>query len=162
MSRFVVRYRFGPILVAALTMSTALTIAGTGIAGAQAAPSHPAKATTKWTRISKNTGLSLASPGLFRTADGRLHVVWPSHDGVKFSLHYSTVGGQAKLLASGVIVKNWGGMSFDPRLVPGSKGGMRIIFTGGNGINGSPFNLDAMYIADSTSAGKSWKLVNGS
>lgn len=162
MSRFVTPYRSGPILIATLAMSSALAVTGTSIAGAQAAPGHPAKSTTKWTRISKNTGLGLASPGLFRTADGRLHVIWSSHDGVKFSLHYSTVGGQAKLLASGVIVKSWAGLSFDPRLVPGPKGGMRTIFTGGNGISGDRFNLSAMYIADSNSAGKSWKLVNGS
>jgi hypothetical protein len=53
-------------------------------------------------------------------------------------------------------------VSFYPRLVPGPKGGMRLIFTGANGIGGSPFNLNAMYIADSNSVGKSWTRVNGS
>lgn len=154
MSRFAIRYGSAAVLAA--------MVAGASIAGAQAAPGHPARSGTKWTRISKNTAIGIASPGLFRTADGRLHVIWPSHDGQRFSLHYSTVGGRAHLLASGVIVKNWTGVSFYPRLVPGPKGGLRMIFTGGNGITNSPFNLNAMYIANSNSAGKSWTLVNGS
>src|SRR5215472_14419678 len=162
MSRFAVRRRSAVMLAVTLPVSTALTVAAAGVEGAHAAPGQAARSATKWTRISKNTGLGIASPGLFRTADGRLHVVWPSHDGTKFSLHYSTVGGRAKLLASGVIVKNWAGVSFYPRLVPGPKGGLRLIFTGGNGVSGSPLNLDAMYIANSSSAGKSWTLVNGS
>lgn len=163
MPRFAPHYRSTAVLAAILLISAALTVAGTSVAGAQAAPAHAAKSATRWTRISKNTRIGIASPGLFRTADGRLHVVWASQDGGNsFSLHYSTVGGRAKLLASGVIVKNWFGVSFYPRLVPGPKGGMRLIFTGANGIGGSPFNLNAMYIADSNSAGKSWTLVNGS
>lgn len=161
-SKFATHYRSRATLAATLLISGALTATGTSVAGAQAAPSHAAGSSTHWTKISKNTGLGIASPGLFRTADGRLHVVWASHDGLSYSLHYSTVGGRAKLLASGVIVKNWSGVSFYPRLVPGPKGGMRLIFTGSNGINGSPFNLNAMYIAGSNSAGQSWTRVNGS
>lgn len=118
---------------------------------------------TKWTRISKDTGLGLASPGLFRTADGRLHVIWSSHDGAnQFSLHYSTVGGATKLLATGTIESHWAGMSFSPRLVPGPHGGLQLIFTGGNGVSGSPYNTGAEYIARSSSAGKSWTPVLGS
>src|SRR5215472_1955916 len=158
-SRLAIRHR-SAATAATLTMSAALAVAGTSIAGAQAAGAHPAKS-TKWTRISTNTSIAGTSPGLLRTADGRLHVVWPGKDGSQFSLHYSTVGGRAHLLASGVIVKKWSGVSFYPRLVPGPKGGIRMIFTGGDGSSG-PFSTGAMYIADSNSAGKSWTLVNGS
>lgn len=125
-----------------------------------AAPAHPAKSTTKWTKISKGTGLGIAYAGLFRTADGRLHVIWPSHDNLVFSLHYSTVGGQAKLLATGTIVHNWATVSSYLELVPAAKGGMDTFFTGSD--NTSPFNTGAMYIASSNSTGASWKLVNGS
>lgn len=117
---------------------------------------------TKWTKISKNVALG-PSPGLFRTADGRLHVIWARQDGPgQFSLNYSTVGGATKLLATGTIVSHWTGISFDPRLVPGTHGGLQLIFTGGDGQNGSPYNTSAEYLARSNSAGKSWTLVPGS
>jgi hypothetical protein len=118
--------------------------------------------TTSWTKISTNTGLGLASAGLWRTADGRLHVVWPSSDSGTFSLHYSTVGPQAKLLASGTVLQGWAGVSAYPRLVAGPDGGIRLIFNGGNGQSGSPYNLDAVYSATSTSAGTAWTLAGGS
>ena len=147
--------------VAAALLATTPTLAATGhsVAGA-AAPGHPAKSTTKWTRISKDTGLGIAYPGLFRTADGRLHVIWPSHDNLTFSLHYSTVGGGAKLLATGTILHNWATVSSYLELVRGAHGGMDAIFEGSNNV--SPYNTGAMFIATSNSNGTSWKLVNGS
>lgn len=157
MSRLAIRHRSAAI-AATLAMSAALAIAGTSIAGAQASPWHPAKSAAKWTRISTNTAIGGASPGLFRTADGRLHVVWSSHDGTLFSLHYSTVGGREKLLATGTIESHWGEMSFFPRLVAGPKGGIRLVFSGANGVSGSPYNTFSMYTATSNSAGKSWTL----
>ena len=46
-------------------------------------------ATVEWTRISSNTGLGIASAGILRTADGRLHVAWARNDHANgFSLHY--------------------------------------------------------------------------
>lgn len=49
-----------------------------------------------------------------RTADGRLHVVWPSADPGSYSLHYSTVGPSAKLLATGTILSHWGAIDQFP------------------------------------------------
>lgn len=121
-----------------------------------------ASTSTKWTKISGNTGLSLASAGLLRTADGRLHVIWPSHDGTTFSLHYSTIAGRARLANTGTIVSKWPSMSTYPRPVPGPGGGMRLIFTGADGKGGSPYNLDAMYSATASAAGTSWSLTPGS
>jgi hypothetical protein len=137
------------VLATAATLVPATATGGTGTA-------------TSWTKISADTGIGLASAGLWRTADGRLHVVWPSSDGGTYSLHYSTVGPKAKLLASGPVVQGWAGVSFYPRLVAGPSGGMRLIFTGGNGQSGSPYNLGAVYSATSTSAGTAWALANGS
>lgn len=147
-------------LILAVCAPATLALTGQGLASAQVAVA--AKTTVKWTKISKNTGLGIASAGLFRTADGRLHVIWPSHDGLSFSLHYSTMGGRAKLLNSGAVVTKWSGVSAYPRLVAGPNGGLRLVFTGGNGIGGSPFNTGAMYTATSSKAGTSWSLANGS
>jgi hypothetical protein len=148
----------------AVTMSCAgaLAVAAPG-AGAQAAGLRPASSPEQWTKISRDTGLSIASAGLYRTKDGKLHVVWPSNDGVtkEFSLNYSTVGGRAKLLSTGTVTKHWSGISAYPRLVAGPGGGIRLVFPGGEGSTG-PFSHGTVYTATSNEAGKSWTLVNGS
>ncbi len=163
MSSLVTSSRLAIGLGVALPVAAVVALTSPDLAGAQVAePSHAAKSTTKWTQISKDTGLGIASAGLFRTADGRLHVVWPSHDNLVFSVHYSTVGGLGKLLATGTIVHNWGTVSSYIELVPAAHGGMDAIFEGGNNVSGSPYNTGAMYIATSNPAGTSWKLVNGS
>jgi hypothetical protein len=148
------RYRWLAALAGAVAVTGAAVLAVPGIANASTS--------AKWTKISRDTGLSLASAGLLRTADGRLHVIWPSHDGTTFSLHYSTIGGRARLVNTGVIVSKWSGISTYPRLVPGPGGGMRLVFTGSDGKGGSPYNLDAMYSATASAAGTSWSLTPGS
>ena len=147
------------IALAVLTGAAALV---PGAAAALPARAPHAAATAKWTKISTDTGLGIASAGLFRTPDAKLHVAWPRKDGTTYSLHYSTVGGNAKLLATGTIVQGWSGISAYPRLVAGPGGGVRLVFTGGNGVGGSPYNLGAMYTATSTSAGTAWTLTPGS
>jgi hypothetical protein len=119
-------------------------------------------AVTTWTKISTDTSLGIASAGLYRTADGMLHVAWARHDSGSYSLNYSTVGPNATLQGTGTIVPGWTGVSFYPRLVAGPGGGIRVVFTGGNGVGGSPYNLGAVYSATSSSAGTSWPLVKGS
>jgi hypothetical protein len=166
-----------PVVATLGVTSAALALTGTGslgALGAQAAvaarpvaarpvAARAAASAQKWTKISADTGLSIASAGLLRTSDGRLHVAWPSFDrNGTYSLHYSTVGGKAKLLNTGTIFKGWGGISAYPRLVVTSGGGIRLVFAGGNNQGGSPFNLGAMYTATSSSAGTAWTLVNGS
>jgi hypothetical protein len=147
------------IALAALAGAAAL-VPGAAQAATPARAPHTAAGT--WTKISTDTELGIASAGLFRTADGKLHVAWPRKDGTTYSLHYSTVGGNAKLLATGTIVQKWGGISAYPRLVAGPGGGIRLVFTGGNDVGGSPYNLGAMYSATSTPAGTKWTLTHGS
>ncbi|HVB45721.1 MAG TPA: hypothetical protein VNF47_23860 [Streptosporangiaceae bacterium] len=148
-----------------ISLAALVALSGATAFGAQASTRpalSPAGSTVKWTRISTNTGLGIASAGLLRTADGRLHVVWPSHDGLTYSLHYSTVVGKAKLLVTGTILRKWSAVSAYPRLVPLPGGGIRLVFTGANGVPGSRFNLSAMYTATSNSVGRFWRLAPGS
>jgi hypothetical protein len=119
-------------------------------------------AVTTWTKISTDTSLGIASAGLYRTADGMLHVAWARHDTGSYSLNYSTVGPNATLDGTGTIVKGWTGVSFYPRLVAGLSGGIRAVFTGANGVAGSPYNIGTMYSAVSSAAGTTWTLVKGS
>jgi len=152
-----------PVTRSCLIALTALATAGALFPGAAQAAGARTAAVTKWTKISTDTSLGIASAGLYRTADGMLHVAWARQDGgSSFSLNYSTVGPNATLEGTGTIVKSWTGVSFYPRLVAGPSGGIRVVFTGGNGVSGSPYNLGAMYSATATSAGTTWKLVNGS
>jgi hypothetical protein len=122
----------------------------------------PAAIAPRWTRVSSGTGLGIASAGLLRTADRRLHLVWASHDKAKFSLHYSTVGAHAKLVATGTIVSHWSGIDFVPKLVPAAHGGLRVIFDGANGQNGSPYNVGTFYSATAGPSGTGWALQPGS
>jgi len=141
----------------------ALATAGALFPGAAQAVGARTASVTTWTKISTDTSLGIASAGLYRTADGMLHVAWARQDGSNsFSLNYSTVGPNATLEGTGTIVKSWTGVSFYPRLVAGPSGGIRVVFTGGNGVSGSPYNLGAMYSATASSAGRTWSLVKGS
>jgi len=151
------------IALTALATAGALFPGAAQAAGAAQGGGARTAAVTKWTKISTDAGLGIASAGLYRTADGMLHVAWARQDGPSsFSLNYSTVGPNATLAGTGTIVKSWAAVSFYPRLVAGPSGGIRVVFTGGNGVSGSPYNLGAMYSATATSAGTTWKLVKGS
>jgi hypothetical protein len=151
-----------PVTRSCLIALTALVTAGALFPGAAQAAGARTAAVTKWTKISTDTSLGIASAGLYRTADGMLHVAWARHDTGSYSLNYSTVGPNATLRATGTIVKGWTGVSAYPRLVAGPSGRIRLVFTGGNGVSGSPYNLGAMYSATSSSAGTTWALVKGS
>jgi len=151
-----------PITRSCLIALTALATAGALFPGAAQAAGARTAAVTKWTKISTDTGLGIASAGLYRTADGMLHVAWARHDTNSYSLNYSTVGPNAKLAATGTILNGWNNVSFYPRLVAGPSGGIRLVFPGANGVSGSPYNLGTVYSATATSAGTTWKLVKGS
>jgi hypothetical protein len=153
-----------PVTRCCLIALTGLATVGALFPGAARAAHAPraTAAVTKWTKISTATSLGIASGGLFRTPDGMLHVAWARHDTGSFSLNYSTVGPNATLVNTGTIVKGWTGVSFYPRLVAGPSGGIRAVFTGANGVSGSPYNVGTMYSATATSAGTTWALVKGS
>ncbi|HEY2306291.1 MAG TPA: hypothetical protein VGI05_10470 [Streptosporangiaceae bacterium] len=151
-----------PVTRSCLIALTALATAGALFPGAAQAAGARTATVTKWTKISTDTSIAIASAGLFRTADGMLHVAWPRHDTGSFSLNYSTVGPNAKLEATGTIVQGWNAVSAYPRLAAGPSGGIRAVFTGGNGVSGSPYNRGTVYSATSSSAGTSWALVKGS
>jgi hypothetical protein len=151
-----------PVTRSCLIALTVLATAGALFPGAAQAAGVRTAVVTKWTKISTDTSLGIASAGLYRTADGMLHVAWARHDTGSYSLNYSTVGPNATLAGTGTIVKGWSGVSFYPRLVAGPSGGIRAVFTGANGVSGSPFNLGTMYSATATSAGTTWSLVTGS
>jgi hypothetical protein len=143
-----------------------VAVAVTGATAFSPAAGHPGPAAitaVKWIRISSNTKQAGDSAGLYRTADARLHVAWSRQDGPgSFSLHYSTLGAHANVVATGAIVSNWASMAIYPRLVPGPGGGIRVVFPGADGKQGSPFNNSDMYSATAGSGGGTWTLTPGS
>ena len=151
-----------PVTRSCLIALTALATAGALFTGATQASGARTAAVTKWTKISTDTSLSIAAAGLYRTADGLLHVAWARHDTTSYSLNYSTVGPNAALEGTGTIVKGWTGVSFFPGLVAGPSGGIRAVFSGANGVAGSPYNVGTVYSATSSAAGTTWALVKGS
>src|SRR5260370_34841641 len=113
-------------------------------------------------RTSHHRPGGLVARAVFRPGGGGLYLFWPRHDGHVYSVHYSTVGGREKLLATGTVVSNWAAVSMSPGLVPDAHGGLQLLMTGGNGVNNSQYNTGAIYVAKSNEAGKSWTLVPGS
>lgn len=149
--------------VAAVSLVMALAAPGTAAvaAASERAPDQPAALSPHWTKISSNAGFSGAAAGLLRTADGRLHVIWPADNNGDHSLHYSTVSARGKLLASGMILSHWAGLDQYPSLVP-DRHGMRAIFDGENGKSGNPYNIGSFYSATAGPSGATWKLAPGS
>ena len=163
----VVRRLFGrSVLIRSYTATVAALLVVTGSSAFSFVSGHPgsrAAGAVTWTKISSNTKEAIASAGLYRTSDGRLHVVWSSQDsGPSYSLHYSTLGAHAKLITAGTILSNWASVTTYPRLVPGPNAGIRLVFTGADGKSGSPYNNSDMYSATASSGGATWALTPGS
>ncbi len=140
-----------------------VVVSAAGLVGAVLAIPPASGATPTWSRISSPSTEEYGQAGLLRTGDGNLHVVWPSQSGGVRSLHYSTLSPTGTLLDTGKVVSDWtGSMDSFPHLVGLPGGGIRVVFTGGNGISSSPYNDGVMYTATSSEAGTKWKLVDGS
>ena len=158
--------RFARLTAAAAAVCLAIVAvpgaAAVASAAARRSPAGTAAISPHWTKISSDIGFGFASAGLLRTPDGRLHVAWPQDVSGVDSLHYSTVGPKAALLATGTIVANWPAMDEVPGLVPGPNGGLRVIFDGANGQSGSPYNVGTFYSATAGPAGTGWTLQPGS
>lgn len=132
-------------------------------------PTGPAHATARvarggpgvWTKIAKvDTGF--AYPGLFRTSDGKLHVLWrkqlANHN---FAYGYTTVGLNGTTANTGTALNNWESMGFDPVLVPNGNG-MRALFEGGIDTGGGFFSRGSVYTLTSAMPGTSWQLPHES
>ena len=98
------------VLVALVVGSLAVLTPGPAHAGG---PGH-------WTMIAKvDNGFDY--PGIFRTSNGTLHVVWRKHPNGKYEYDYSTVGLNGAFLGSGKVLGPWEGLEEDPVLVAGKE-----------------------------------------
>jgi hypothetical protein len=113
-----------------------------------------------WTKIGVTTsGFNQAT--LFRTADGRLHMVWLKRNASTSSYASATISLTGKLLGIATALSNWTSLEGDPRLVA-TGSGLRLVWIGNRTTNaGDFFSRGAVYTQTSAN-GSSWSLVHGS
>ncbi|HYF71354.1 MAG TPA: hypothetical protein VD864_00960 [Nocardioides sp.] len=149
----------------ALAAALGLAVSGALVAGpSPAAPAAPEErgAPGVWTKVTSGDVRNTAEPGLFRTADGVLHVVYLRHHPSTESLAYTTIGSTGAVTGSGVAVAGWAALPEDPKVVGVPGGGMRLVFGGIHDVlPGDPYGGGQMYSALSDADGSSWTLEPG-
>ena len=114
-----------------------------------------------WTKLA-GVDPGMTTPGMLRTIDGALHVVWasPAASPTSHALGWSTISLTGKLAGTGVAVSGWTSpLEPDPQLVPDGAG-MRLVFEGNTGASGC-YARAAVY-TETSSDGASWTLAPGS
>jgi hypothetical protein len=126
----------------------ALVVCATAVAGAPGS----------WTRL-PGTVINFAEPGLARTDDGTLHVLWTRKNGTKEELVHAAVRPNGAVGPAAVALGGWSGMSH-PDLLRMPDGSLRAFFGGIR--SGSPNEPnDAMNSATAPAAGTPWTLTTG-
>ena len=130
----------------------------TGIVGV-AAPSH-AGPPGNWTVISGGGVSNIVEPGMYRTADGTLHVAIESTANSMDSIEVAHVTASGALTGRHTAIPSWSGTTADPDLVAAPGGGMRLVFGGHRTtVTGDPYNEGYVYYSSADAAGASWTLA---
>jgi hypothetical protein len=112
----------------------------------------------QWTRLA-GTVVNFAEPGMARTSDGVLHVVYTRKAGTKAELVHVTVSPAGKVGSEAVALGNWSSMSH-PDLLRMPDGSLRVFFGGIRSTNPGETN-NAMNTATAPVSGASWSLQSG-
>jgi hypothetical protein len=131
----------------------AVTVVLAVCASAQAGPRG------QWTRL-PGTVINFAEPGLARTADGVLHVVYTRRNGTKEDLVHLEVSPAGKLGPDAVALGGWSAMSH-PDLLRMPDGSLRAFFGGIRSTNVGETNK-TMNTATAPASGTPWTLKPGS
>ncbi|HEY2162179.1 MAG TPA: hypothetical protein VGH24_12795 [Solirubrobacteraceae bacterium] len=144
------RPRFRALAVGVVAALSVLALPGAALAGGPGV----------WTKLADLDNVS-ATAGMFRTADGALHVVWLAKKAADGTHAYgtSTLSVAGKLLATGTALSGWATLEPDPQLFSDGSG-MRLVFEGNTGASGCYFD-GAIFTATSAD-GSTWNLVQGS
>lgn len=137
--------RVARVAAAALTV---LAVAAT----AQAGPHG------QWTRL-PGTVINFAEPGLARTPDGVLHVVYTRRNGTKEDLIHLEVSPAGKVGADAVALGGWASMSH-PDLLRMGDGSLRAFFGGIRSTTPGETN-NSLNTATAPAAGTPWTLKPG-
>jgi hypothetical protein len=122
------------------------------VAGAQAGPRG------QWTRL-PGTVINFAEPGLARTQDGVLHVVYTRRNGTKEDLIHLEVSPAGAVGADSVALGGWSAMSH-PDLLRMPDGSLRAFFGGIRSTNVGETNK-RLSTATAPAAGTPWTLKPG-
>jgi hypothetical protein len=115
-----------------------------------------------WTRITTGTVPNIVEPGMLRTADGVLHVVYLRQGTSASDLAFANLSPQGKLVATGNAVAGWASLPEDPKLVPTPDGGIRLVFGGLQDTNvANPYSSGQMFSATAPAAGTAWSVQPG-
>jgi hypothetical protein len=112
----------------------------------------------QWTRL-PGTVLNFAEPGLARTPDGVLHVLYTRENGSKQDLIHVAVSPAGKVGGDTVALGGWASMSH-PDLLRMPDGSLRAFFGGIRSTNAGETN-NAMNTATAPAAGGPWTLKSG-
>jgi hypothetical protein len=134
--------------VAAVSIVLVLTVTASASAGPRG----------QWTRL-PGTVLNFAEPGLTRTGDGVLHVVYTRKNGTKEDLIHVEVSAGGKVGSDTVALGGWSAMSH-PDLLRMPDGSLRVFFGGIRSTNPGETN-NTMNTATAPAAGAPWTLKAG-
>ena len=134
--------------VVAFTIVLVLAVAASASAGPRG----------QWTRL-PGTVINFAEPGLARTGNGVLHVVYTRKNGTKEDLIHLEVSAGGKVGPDAVALGGWSSMSH-PDLLRMPDGSLRAFFGGIRTTNAGETN-NAMNTATAPASGAPWTLKPG-
>ena len=133
-------------------------VAGLIVAGLALAASSAAGPPGQWTRL-PGTVINFAEPGLARTSDGVLHVLYVRDNGTKDDLVHVPVSPAGRVGNDAVALGGWSAMAH-PDLLRMPDNTLRAFFGGIRGTSPSDPN-NAMNTATAPASGASWTLQPG-
>jgi hypothetical protein len=125
---------------------------------AATASADPAGPPGQWTRL-PGTVINFAEPGLARTADGTLHVLYVRKNGAKSDLAHVAVNLAGKVGADAVALAGWSAMAH-PDLLRMPNNTLRAFF-GGIRSTAPGDDNDALNTATAPASGSPWTLQPG-
>ena len=145
------RARLLSVTVVAVVLGVVAGLTGPAVAGPPG----------KWTVISAGGLSNIVEPGMYRTADGTLHVaIVRENANFTASIDVAHVSESGKLLGRTTVIDQWAGVTSDPELVGSPTGGMRLVFGGQRTVvTGDPYNEGYVYWAESDASGTVWTLA---
>lgn len=100
-------------------------------------------------------------PGLLRTSDGVLHVLYRREQPSIDTLAYTNISATGRTVATGTVVTGWSALTTDPKVVPAPGGGLRVVFGGIRTTDPSdPYGTGQMFQATAPAAGTTWTLAD--
>lgn len=112
----------------------------------------------QWTRL-PGTVINFAEPGIARTSDGVLHVIYTRRNGTKEDLIHVEISPAGQVGADGVALGGWASMSH-PDLLRMADGSLRAFFGGIRSTTPGETN-NSLNTATAPAAGTPWTLKPG-